>query len=142
MSDATPTEESSEPVHDVSHFYASYQEYNKVLRTWFVAFGVGGPAFFLVNAELGRKLATFGLLREIVALFLVGAAAQVLGAVLNKVANWYTYVAYTADGELGTVKHRFWEFVAGQFWLDVVLDLISIFCFGRASWLLFTTFAL
>ena len=34
---------------DVSNFYATYLEYNRVLRTWFVGFGVGGPVLFLVQ---------------------------------------------------------------------------------------------
>jgi hypothetical protein len=29
--------------------FQAYAEYNKTLRTWFVAFGIGGPALFLVN---------------------------------------------------------------------------------------------
>ena len=127
--------------HDVSHFYASYTEYNKVLRTWFVAFGIGGPAYFLVNPAIAKELATRHRLGLVVALFLVGAAAQVAGAVINKAANWYVYVAYTVDGQLGTRKHKCSEWVAKQFWFDVLLDLLTVGAFGYAAWLLFTVFA-
>jgi hypothetical protein len=36
---------------------SAYLEYNKILRSWFVAFGVGRPALFLINAQLGKRTA-------------------------------------------------------------------------------------
>ena len=42
---------------DSTSSYATYLEYNKVLRTWFVAFAIGGPALFLANETLGKRLA-------------------------------------------------------------------------------------
>jgi hypothetical protein len=136
----TPIEvEVSEP--DVSHFYASYTEYNKVLRTWFVAFGIGGPAYFMVNPSVAKELSVRHQLRLVVALFLIGAASQVVGAVINKAANWYVYVAYTEDGKLGTRKHKCAEWVAKQFWFDILLDVLSVGVFGYAAWLLLTIFA-
>lgn len=41
--------------YDASESYSSYFEYNKILRTWFVAFGVGGPALFLINESIAKK---------------------------------------------------------------------------------------
>ena len=79
------------PEEDVAGTFQAYAEYNKILRTWFVAFGIGGPAFFLVNDKLAGALVKEGQLRLVVSLFLAGAAAQILGAFLNKLANWYVY---------------------------------------------------
>lgn len=92
-------------------------EYNRVLRTWFVAFGVGGPALFLVNEKLAKSLATAGQLRLVVSLFLAGATVQVLGALLNKVANWYVYIC-TIDPKLkGSLRQRFADWLISQFWM-------------------------
>jgi hypothetical protein len=50
---------------DASDNYTTYLEYNRVLRTWFVAFGIGGPALFLANDSVSKKLAAAGCLRTI-----------------------------------------------------------------------------
>jgi hypothetical protein len=84
-------EGNSPPSEDPADSFKTYLEYNKVLRTWFVASGVGGPALFLVNEKIAEKLVKANLLREVAALFLIGAAAQILGALANKVSNWYVY---------------------------------------------------
>lgn len=76
---------------DGTDSFETYLEYNRALRTWFVAFGVGGPALFLVNDTLAQRLVADGQLRLVVLLFLIGAGAQVGGALLNKFANWYVY---------------------------------------------------
>jgi hypothetical protein len=94
---------------DSTSSYATYLEYNKVLRTWFVAFGIGGPALFLANETLAKRLAQVGLLKPVVALFLAGVAAQVLGAFINKIANWYVHLAYTDDSVRNTRRHHFFE---------------------------------
>jgi hypothetical protein len=77
--------------HDGSNEFAAYTEYNKVLRAWFVAFGVGGPALFLINDEIGTRLAKTGQLGSVAKLFLIGTGSQIAGAFINKVSNWYVY---------------------------------------------------
>jgi hypothetical protein len=73
----------AEDTEEDASLFDVYMEYNKVLRTWFVAFGVGGPALFLVNEKIADRLAKAGCLREVAVLFLVGAGAQVVVAFLN-----------------------------------------------------------
>lgn len=70
---------------------AAYLEYNKILRSWFVAFGVGGPALFMINPRIGTELAENGELSYVSGLFLAGAGCQVSGALINKIGNWYVY---------------------------------------------------
>ena len=124
---------------DGSGSFDTYLEYNRVLRTWFVAFGVGGPALFLVNDALVQRLASEGRLRLVVLLFLVGAGAQVAGALLNKVANWYVYSSTLDDADRWICRAAEW--VVGQFWIDVLLDICTIGVFGYAAWVLLTVFA-
>ena len=121
--------------------FETYLEYNRVLRTWFVAFGVGGPALFLVNSDVAQRLADEGQLRLVVILFLVGAGAQVLGALLNKVANWYVYLSEIDDDRSRSRFYGVAEWLAEQFWIDMLLDLLTIGVFGYAAWLLLTVFA-
>ncbi len=126
---------------DPADSFKTYFEYNKVLRTWFVAFGVGGPALFLVNEKIAERLAKFGLLRDVAALFLVGAAAQIIGALLNKITNWYSYIAAYEPHFKGTRRHKFAEWYTHAFWIDIWIDVITIVSFGIAGWRLFTIFA-
>ena len=126
---------------DTSTSFQTYFEYNRVLRTWFVAFGIGGPALFLVNEDVARQLADERQLELVVVLFIIGAAAQVIGALTNKVANWYVYLASVDETFSGTVRYRVAEWLVEQFWIDIVLDVVTIAVFGWAAWLLLTVFA-
>jgi hypothetical protein len=120
--------------------FETYLEYNRTLRTWFVAWGVGGPALFLVNDAVAKKLVEAHELRSVVSLFLVGVAAQVFGALINKLANWYVY-ASKVDADSKKLPYRLANWVIDQFWIDVGLDLLTIGAFGEAAWLLMTVFA-
>ena len=119
----------------------SYLEYNKILRTWFVAFGVGGPAFFLVNTSIGERLAGADELRFVSAMFLLGAGSQVCGALINKVSNWYVYRGAQDEAFRARRRYRFSHWLVHQFWIDIVLDLVSILAFGLALWHLLTLLA-
>jgi hypothetical protein len=121
--------------------FNTYLEYNKVLRTWFVAFGVGGPALFLVNERIAEHLVKFGMLREVAVLFLVGTAVQIVGALLNKVTNWYVYIAAYEVSFRDTWQHKFSEWFTQQFWFDIMVDAITVICFGFAAWRMLTAFA-
>ncbi len=94
--------------------FSTYLEYNKVLRTWFVAFGVGGPALFLVNEKIAQRLASAGMLRDVAAFFLIGVAAQIIGALLNKTTNWYVYIAAYEPDFRETRRHKCAEWYTHQ----------------------------
>ena len=114
-------DEDYDPTEDAAVFSA-YFEYNKILRTWFVAFGIGGPSLLLVNEKVVNKLVAAGCLMNVVWLFLGGVLAQILGALLNKILNWYSY------------QDRAWAgVVLEHFWIDVLIDVITIICFGKAT---------
>src|SRR5579863_7876767 len=80
--------ESTETYKDL---FANYSEYNKVLRTWFVTFGLGGVSVFLINDKLGTTLKASGYMPVIVYAFLVGCALQILIALINKNCAWHAY---------------------------------------------------
>jgi hypothetical protein len=126
---------------DPADSFGVYLEYNKILRTWFVAFGVGGPALFLVNEKIAERLASHSLLLDVAALFLIGAAAQIIGALLNKIANWYVYMAGYKESYQGIWQHRWSEKFMHAFWFDFLVDVTTILCFGAAAWMMLTIFA-
>ena len=141
MSDERQPDQPPEDGGDGSDSLKSYLEYNRVLRTWFVAFGVGGPALFLVNEDVARRLAAEGELNLVASLFLAGAALQVIGAFINKVANWFVYES-THDAERAdNWVTRLSASLIDMFWIDVVIDVTTIAAFGWAAWLMLTVFA-
>ena len=119
---------------------SAYLEYNKILRSWFVAFGVGGPALFLINAEVGKQLAATGQLSAVSALFLIGAGSQVIGALINKTSNWYVYRGARDETYQTTRRYIFCRWVVVQYWFDILIDVVSVATFGFATWRLLTVF--
>jgi hypothetical protein len=126
---------------DAKESFSAYLEYNKILRTWFVAFGIGGPAIFLANAPLATRLSEQGELRWVSSLFLCGAACQVGGAFLNKVVNWYVYESAHPEAEKAVWQYRWANYLVERFWIDITLDSLTITFFGIAAWQLLTAFA-
>lgn len=121
-------------------YYATYAEYNRALRAWFVAFGVGGPVVFLVNEDLGTKLANEGVLQTVAIFFLVGAAAQILVALINKICIWCQYYGEANQAFKETCRYRAAQSVGKQFWIDVLLDVVSIVAFAVAILIVFAAF--
>lgn len=140
---ASPASSNASPIThaaDGSDELAAYLEYNRILRSWFVAFGIGGPALFLIEEQIWQRLIENGELRQVSAAFIVGAAAQVMGAVINKIANWYVYLGAT-DAAFRTKRRcRVCGWLVRQFWVDMVLDALTIAAYGWATWHLFTVF--
>jgi len=130
----------SSVVGDAKDEFSAYLEYNRVLRSWFVAFGVGGPALFLINEQLGKRLAEKGQLRVVGAMFLIGTGSQVLGAVVNKIGNWYVYRGALDSAYRMSLRYKFFKWFVLQFCFDIILDIVTIAFFGLATWHLLTVF--
>lgn len=122
-------------------YFDSYAEYNRILRSWFVAFGVGGLALFLLESPVRAALLASGQTRVVVILFLVGVIAQIVVAFLNKYANWYCYFGEDNPAFLQSSLYRFWSRIASLFWIDIILDILTVGCFLAAIGILFGVFA-
>ncbi len=122
-------------------YFESYAEYNRILRSWFVAFGAGGLALFLVEDPLRAALIASGQARTVMLLFLAGAAAQVTVAFLNKYASWYAYAGENDAAFRKSRRYRFWSWLTRQFWIDISLDILAGISFMTAIWILFDVFA-
>lgn len=122
-------------------YFESYAEYNRILRSWFVAFGIGGLALFLLESPLREILYSSGQTRVLVSLFLIGVTAQIVVAFLNKYANWYCYFGEDNPAFQRSGLYRFWSSIASQFWIDIIFDILTVGCFLVAIWMLFEIFA-
>lgn len=121
-------------------YFESYAEYNRILRSWFVAFGIGGLAMFLVEEKLRAALLQSGQARAIITLFLAGVALQIFIAGLNKYANWFCYYGEDEPAYQKSVAYRFWSVIAREFIIDVIVDVATAFCFFAAIVTLFGVF--
>lgn len=118
---------------DSKHFYDNYLEYNKVLRAWFAAFGVGGPVLLLVNPAVAARLREAGDLKMVAWLFLAGVACQVLGALVNKTVSWATYYGERDKSFQENRWYKRADRISRQFWIDMVLDALTVISFGLAA---------
>ena len=130
-----PIQKSEETAAD--GYYKVYEEYAKSLRTWLVAYGIGGPVLFLTNAGPRAELARSGASRCIALAFLVGVALQIALAALNKTLMWANYYAEITPGAGDRGFFRAVSWLSGQFWIDFLVDLGSLGLFGWATWMAF-----
>lgn len=124
---------------DKEGHFANYAEYSKTLRTWLVAYGVGGPVLLLLNKEAPAKIASSPLLGQIVTFFVVGVALQILLAFINKWAAWQLYKGSVKNAYKNTRSYKFWNWVNNQSWIDFFIDLGAMVLFLVATWISLNT---
>lgn len=125
-----PEEEESED------HWSNYAEYNKTVRAWFVSFGIGAPALFLINPPLLEALRKAETGSWVVILFLAGCGMQVFVALLNKIISWYMYRGEGDAAFQGGTVYRICN-VLSSFVIDAVADVATFAAFGFAVYLLF-----
>lgn len=127
-----------------SEYYGPYAEFSKTLRTWFVAYGVGGPVVLLTNDAAWKRVVDSGCGAHIGSLFLIGGALQICSALFNKHAMWHLYICEPASGDTESLKrwrscrkqtrsYRFWSWYSDQNWIDELLDLLTVVTFAWAT---------
>lgn len=131
-----------------SLFYPSYSEFSKTLRTWFVAFGIGGPVALMANENAWKAIVASECTGHIGALFLVGGAFQVICAFMNKHAMWHLYIAESLPDDKPSDKqwkedhkkkriYKLAQEYCSQNWTDEILDLYTLAVFIWATVLSF-----
>lgn len=119
---------------DREAYFDAYQEYSKVLRTWFVVYGIGGPVLLFTNDAFTKALKASGEGKSLVALFLAGVALQVGLAALNKFSMWGIYFGEFKNDFKGTCRYRLSHWFSEQFWIDCVVDVLTLVLFAVATW--------
>jgi hypothetical protein len=110
-----------------------YQEYNLILRAWFVSFGVGAPAIFLINDNLYEKLiALKEVLPWIIYPFLLGLFLQVFITFINKTVNWSIYFGEENDSFKSSCLFKCSNWLSEKYWVDLGCDLVTIAAFSVA----------
>ena len=120
-------------------FYAAYTEYSKTLRTWFVAYGVGGPVLVLSNEVAWAAVVKSSLAGTIFAFFMSGVLAQVALAALNKASMWALYYGELEPDFRKGRQYAICEWFSDRLWIDLVVDLASLLAFAGGTWLVFMT---
>ena len=127
-----PTEETG--------FFEPYSHYARTLRTWFVAYGIGGPAVIITHPDALSVVSKAGYAGMIGWLFMTGVTAQVIVAFFNKVAMWYVYYGEVDQNFRPTRRYRLAEWFSEQFWPDVLMDIVSLIAFSTSTVMLFRVF--
>jgi hypothetical protein len=120
-------------------YHKSYSEFSKTLRTWFVAYGIGGPIVLLSNETAWGWLVKSGRASTMGLLFLIGGAIQIISAILNKQSMWYMYFGELKPATKSRTSYKLSDWYSDQGWIDVVLDFATILLFGLATWIAFST---
>ncbi len=117
-----------------AHF-ANYSEYSKTLRSWLVAYGIGGPVLFLTGKDAPEKISQSPDLLLIITLFVSGVALQILLAFINKWAAWQMYKGACIDQHQNTRTYRMWDWINRQSWIDFLIDFGVLVSFSVATWI-------
>ena len=134
VSPANPAEPTSEG--GTGH-YAAYEEHARTLRTWLVAYGIGGPVLILSQAEVWKRLAASGSLRFIASLFLSGVVLQVILAAVNKSAMWACYYGELESAYQSTRRYKIGLWLSERYLIDFLFDIAGMFLFAYATYLCF-----
>jgi hypothetical protein len=127
------TKDTSEQETWAAGFYAAYDHYSKLLRTWLVAYGIGGPVLLLNSESLLEKLSKSGSAKSVAVLFLSGVALQVLLAIVNKAAMWVCYYGEMYPEYCSKKRYKCCDWLSEQFWIDLLVDIASIILFTLAT---------
>jgi hypothetical protein len=122
--------------------WSNYSDYNKTVRAWFVALGIGGPVAMIAHPDLLHMLQRERVATCVVTAFFIAVACQILIAVINKTVS--LQLAWADDDDVDkhkppnapsyrtTIAFRLADKVSDWWYLDVGADLISIVMFSYA----------
>jgi len=115
-----------------------YNDYNKALRAWFVAFGVGLPVVYISSKDARDYLVSLEGHKFVIICFVIAMCLQIAIAFLNKYISW---CAYRTEGNLvnniKTSKFILWiKSWENAIWLDAAIDIASLIFFGVSIFIL------
>jgi hypothetical protein len=114
-------------------YFPSYAAFAKLLRTWLVGFGIGVPILFCSQDAFSDILERPSMAITIIVMFLGGVVIQVIAALLYKTTMWYLYCGERDEEFKKSMRYDFFDWVSEQYWLEVLIDLITILLFAIAT---------
>ena len=115
-------------------FYEAYAGFARNLRTWLVAYGIGGPVLFVSQSLVTDALVKSGAARSVAYAFFGGVVLQIAGALLYKSAMWYCYQGELDVNFKNSRRYQAASFVSCAYWLEVLIDLATSALFAWATW--------
>ena len=103
---------------------------SKTLRTWLVAYGVGGPVLFLTRPEVADAIKRTGNAKLITALFLSGVGVQVIEAFLNKWLSWFRAELLWQPANAKRLHYQIADRLHKFIWTDVAADIWALIAFS------------
>jgi len=125
--------ESKQVSFGAKEYFEVYWNYCSALRNWFVVFGVGGCILFVSDKAVIFKECNKPIKIAIVISFISGVVLQILLAMLNKWIHWYIYWGEENQDFQESLIYQIAECVSTWFWIDVLIDLLTIIAFGIAT---------
>jgi hypothetical protein len=125
---------------DSAGYYAVYEEHARTLRTWLVAYGIGGPVLILSQEAVWKQITKIGSLPLIAKLFLGGVVLQVVLAAVNKSAMWALYCGEVDREYAKTKRYKVGSWLSERYIIDLALDLSSMVLFAWATYECFVAF--
>ena len=125
--------------HKEEHF-RNYSSYSLNLRTWLVAYGIGGPVLFITSDTFSRRISASPYAFRIVILFLLGVGLQATLAFINKYASYFVYVGCGDDKYQTRNNFKLWSYLSIRGWIDFIFDLTSLITFAYATYLVLGIF--
>ena len=113
--------------------YDAFLEYARLLRTWLVAFGIGGPILFLNIQGVYDTLRASDDRWLLLSVFFAGLGLQVLSALLHKWVAWFVVVGAVSERVRRLPLYRFSIFMANFPWIGVIADVGTVVLFAYAA---------
>jgi len=133
MQETNNDEKMTERYLRIKEFGEGFSGYEKTLRTWFVAYGIGGLVIFLTQPWLREKLVVDANAKYIAIFFLSGVMVQVLESILYKASTWYPYYRALEDVQSNRWWYKMSDYVHKHYSIDIVLDLLTFITFAIAT---------
>jgi len=116
--------------------FAQYVRHADILRTWFVAYGVGGIVLFFAKDTAFTSIPKDVRL-YISEWFMIAVAAQVVLAFFNKVYNFHLYQKSLIKPKTVLTEKDVRNNSRYFYFVDVLLDVVTVVSFAMASFSLF-----
>lgn len=115
----------------------AFDRYESMLRTWFVAYGIGGPILLMTQTSLSSRFLAAPNRMCIGILFLLGVAFQVIENFLYKMTTWYQYRGEVKPEIKSGCMYKFSKWVEDCYCIDLFFDFTTFVLFFIATFMVF-----
>jgi hypothetical protein len=118
-----------------SGYYKSYKEFSITLRTWLIAYGIGGPVLVLSQQHFWEVLKTSESASTIGLFFLCGVILQVFFAATFKWAMWEIWMAESYSARKSNIGYKAAHWLSEKYFIDLIADFgaMALFAIATAS---------